>query len=340
MKKSIIRMFFCFSFVFFLAGVGVVYSAEFISVGTHPTGSFFNVIGTAVAKVIGDHSLMRTTVKPMKGPVAWYPYMERDAIDLGVLNVWDAEKGWLGESVYKKLSRGKGFSTRLVAISISNLGCLVVGKNSEIYKYSDLKGKRVAGNYPTPSLQLQVEAYLANGGLSWDDVVPVSVNSVSEGVRVVIEGRSDASGAAALGMPIINELNAKKGARILPIDSSPDAVIRARKFFPGYLVKVSPGPGKTGIEKEQYLWGYDIYLVCRENLSDNSVYSIVKTLWENNAELGKIHKRLKEWTTDKFVSTEALVPYHPGAIRFYKEKGVWTDKMAKLQEALLKKKVR
>ncbi len=47
---------------------------------------------------------------------------------------------------------------------------------------------------------------------------------------------------------------------------------------------------------------------------------------------------LKEWTPDRFVSKEALIPYHPGAIRFYKEKGVWTDEMAKLQEALLAKR--
>ena len=43
------------------------------------------------------------------------------------------------------------------------------------------------------------------------------------------------------------------------------------KIFPGYMVKVQPGPGNTGIEKEQYLWGYDIYLIAAEKLSDDAV---------------------------------------------------------------------
>jgi TRAP transporter TAXI family solute receptor len=310
---------------------------EFMSIGTHPVGSFFNVVGTAVAKVVSDHSDVVPTVKPMKGPVAWLPFMERDSIDLGVLNMWDAEKSWLGESVYSKLSGGKGFPVRLVAISVNNLGCLVVAKDSGIFSYSDLKGKRVGGNMPVPSLQLQIEAYLANGGVKWSEVTPVPVNSVQEAVAVVIDGRADASGAAALGMPIIDELHAKKGARLLQFDTSQEALARTRQFFPGYPVKVAPGPGNTGIEKEGYLWGYDIYLICRSNYPDDKVYDVMKILWDHHQELGKIHAGLKAWKPEIFLTNQFIVPYHPGAVRLFKEKGVWTKEMANIQEELLKK---
>jgi len=309
-----------------------------LNFGTHPVGSFFNVVGTAVATVVGKHTPMKTTVKPMAGPTAWYPLLVTKEIDLGVLNMWDAEKGYLGEYAYKKLSQEKGFPARLIAISINNSIGLVVARDSEIYKYADLKGKRVAGNLPTPSLQLQTEALLANGGVSWSEITPIPVSSVAEGVKVVIEGRSDSSATCAIGMPITEELNAKKGARILPLDPSPEAVKRVRTKFPGYPVKVTPGPGKTGVEKEQHLWAYDIYLIAREDLSDAAAYQVAKALWENYKELGTIHALLKDWIHEKFVTTEALVPYHPGAIRFYKEKGAWTSEMERLQEALLAKK--
>lgn len=274
----------------------------------------------------------------MTGPAAWYPLMETKDVDLGVLNNWDAEKGYAGESIYSRLSKGKGFSVRLVAISVNNAIGLAVAADSGIYKYSDLKGKRVAGNLPTPSLQLQIEALLANGGISWSEVKPVPVSSVSEGVKVVMEGRADASAPCTIGMSVTEELHAKKGARILPVDPSPEAVRKTKEKFPGYLIKVTPGPGKTGVEKEQYLWAYDIYLIGREDLPQEAAYQVVKALWENYKELGSIHVLLKDWTPDRFVSKDALIPFHPGAIKFYTEKGVWTDEMAKLQETLLGKK--
>jgi hypothetical protein len=309
-----------------------------VSIGTHPVGSFFNSVGTAAAKAITDHTKIQGVPKPMAGPTAWFPYMERGDIELGVLNVWDAEKGYLGESLYEKLSGKKGFSARLVAVTVPNMGGLVVAKDSGIFSYADLKGKRVCGNFPTPSLQAQVEAYLANGNLEWKDITPVPVNSVVEGVKMVTDGRADVSGTAALGMGAIEELNAKKGARFLGVDTSPQALERTRKFHPGYPYKVKPDPKYTGVEKEQYVWAYDIYLIAGAQVPDNVIYVITKALMENYKDFERVHQLLKGWTPDRFVSKEAAIPYHPGAIKYYKEKKMWTKEMDELQKKLLSRK--
>jgi uncharacterized protein len=325
-------------FLFPVAGITEEKIPQVISIGTHSIGSFFHTTGTAAAKVITDHTKIRAIVKPMAGPVAWYPYMERGEIELGVLNMWDAEKGYLGESLYERLSNKKGFSVRLLCPTVPNAIGLVVTKDSPIKNISDLKGKKVSGNFPTPSLQLQTEALLANGNLGWKDIIPVPSNSPAESVKMVTEGRSDSSGTVTLGTPAIDELNAKKGARFVPLDPSSEAVARMKKFFPGYMVKVKPGPGHTGIEGEQYLWAYDTYLIVSEKLPVEAVHLITKTLWENYTELEKVHKLLKGWTPGGFVSKHALIPYHPGAISFYKEKGAWDTEMERLQKDLLEKK--
>ncbi len=320
-------------------GVGAEKGAPVVvSIGTHPVGSFFNTVGTAAAKTISEHSGIRAMPKPMAGPAAWYPYMERGDMELGVLNVWDAEKGYLGESTYEKLSNKKGFPVRLLAVTVWNAGGVVVAKDSGIHSYSDLKGKKVAGNFPTPSLQLQTEAYLANGNVSWQEITPVPVNSVVEGVKMVIDGRADASGTVTLGMGAIEELQAKKGARILLMNPAKEALERTRKLYPGYPIKVAPGAGNTGIEKEGHLWAYDIYLIVSEKVPEKTVYDMTRALYENTKDFEKVHKLLKDWTPPRFVSREATVPYHSGAIKFYKEKGAWTPEMARLQEELLKKK--
>ena len=320
-----------------IGGVSAQQLPGILNIGTHPVGSFFNIVGTATATVVGKHTPMRTTVKPMAGPSAWYPLLATQEIDLGVLNNWDGEKGYLGESVYERLSRGKGFPVRLVAISVNNAIGFIVSANSKIYKYSDLKGKKVAGNYPTPSLQLQSEALLASEGIKWSEIIPIPVSSIPEGVKAVIEGRADAANVT-IGTPIIEELQAKSGARFLPLDPSPDAVRRAKEKFPGYPIRILPGAGRTGIEKEQAMWAYDIYIVGREDLPEEATYQVVKAMWENHKEFAPIHVLLKDWTPERFVTKEALVPYHPGVVKFYKEKGVWTGDMIRLQESLLSKK--
>jgi TRAP transporter TAXI family solute receptor len=196
----------------------------------------------------------------------------------------------------------------------------------------------VSGNFPTIGFQLQTEGFLANGGLKWSDVIPVPVSSIAEGVRAVIEGRSDTS-TCGLGIPIVQELHARKGARFLPFDPSPEAVKRMYEKYSGYPFKVTPAPEYIGLEKEQYFWAFDIYFIGHKDLPDEAVYQIVKALWENYKEVGSFDPDLKkEFTPERFVSKEALIPYHPGAIKFYKEKGVWTGEMGKLQEALLAKK--
>ena len=309
-----------------------------VGIGTHPVGSMFNIIGTAAATVVAKNTAIKMTVKPMVGPVGWYPLLQTAEIDLGVVNNWDAEKGYLGESTYQRLSDGKGFPLRLVAVTIPNSISLVVSADSGITNISQLKGKRVAGNFPTPSLQAQTEAILANGGLSFADVKVIPVDSPPTGVRAVTEGRADASGTATIGMPVIEELSAKKGARFLPLDSSPEAIKRTNARYAGYPSKVAPGPGKTGVDQEMHLWAYDIYLASRAGLPDDAVYQITKALWENYKEFAPIHPLLKDWTTERFVSKEARIPYHPGAIKFYKERGAWTSEMDRLQRELLAQK--
>ena len=81
--------------------------------------------------------------------------------------------------------------------------------------------------------------------------------------------------------------------------------------------------------------GKDITLVASERLSDDIAYHITKALWENYQELAPIHPRLKFWTPDRFASVRAVVPYHPGSIKLYQEKGVWTKELEEHQKKLL-----
>lgn len=335
MKKLVALI--LFSSVLLLTTGAPINAQEILNIGTNLTGSTYHIIGAAVATVVEKHTPIKMKVVPMDAAHAWMPLMETKQMDLGIASNWNSEKGYFGQAFYKDLSKGKGFPVRLVFISVPNQIGLVVVASSEFNKISDLKGKRVAGPIPNEAMQLQTESLLANGGLKWSDIKPVPVKSITEGVKAVIDGRADAA-SVALGTPIVEELQAKKGARFLPIDPSPEAVKRAKSIYPAYPFKVSPGPAKTGIAKEQYLWAFDNYIIARKDLSEETMYQVTKALWDHCSELASFHASLRVLTTGTFVSTEALIPYHPGAVKLYKEKGAWTKEMEALQKKLLEAK--
>jgi len=174
---------------------------------------------------------------------------------------------------------------------------------------------------------------LANGGLTLDDVKQVPAANPIESARAVMEGRADA-GDLAVGAPIATEAVAKVKARWLSMDPSPEAVKRMKKYLPTAYVAKTPGGVFIGVPEDQYLMHMDIILVARVDISQAAIYEITKILWEHNAELVK-RPGLMEWKRERFVTQEPLLPYHDGAIKFFKEKGLWTKEMEAYQKARL-----
>ena len=107
-----------------------------------------------------------------------------------------------------------------------------------------------------------------------------------------------------------------------------------QKVHPGYY-PIKAKPGLAGLDKETMLMGKDITLVAGPHLSDEVAYHITKALWENYKELAPMHPRLKSWTPNRFASVRAVVPYHGGAVKFFKEQGAWTKELEEHQEKLL-----
>jgi len=310
-------------------------SMEIFNMGTHPVGTLFNAIGSGLATVISEETPYEIRVIAASGPVEWFPSFVSREIDIGVLNSWDAMMGWQGRYDYEVISKGEGFPVRLLTVGCPTMISGIVAEDSGIKTAKDIVGKRFVNNFTgSAGITAQAKAFLANHNISESDIKGISVPSVADGVYAVMEGRADASCCAVTGMGAVEELDATRGARFLSFDPSPDAVQRMQQEFPGYLVKVEPGP--TGVREAIYAMAYDIVLVARTDLPENVAYTLVKALWENYEQLAPIHPLLKKWTADRFVSEMATVPYHPGAVKFYKEQGAWNDAMEKLQSELLK----
>ena len=72
--------------------------------------------------------------------------------------------------------------------------------------------------------------------------------------------------------------------------------------------------------------GYPLHLASSTKVSDKTVATLLKAWWDNLAELQTVHPQFKKWTKDVQAITNFTVPYHAGAVKFYKEAGVWGAK--------------
>jgi uncharacterized protein len=320
-------------------GCAQVKLPQTMNLATHPIGSFVNAMGSGLSTVLSKNLKTVVKVMPTTGPTEWLPMVASGEVDMGVLNNYDAQMGRLAKADYQAATGGKGSPIYLLCSGTPANNGVLVANNSGIMKAADLKGKRFVAIYTgSAGITAQGRAALANMGLEPSDVKMISVPGVEAGVRAIIEGKADANAATNIGMAATAELDAQNGARYISFDPSLEAIQRMLQYYPCYLVQVMPGPGMVGVREPTWVMAYDFYLVAAEKMSDEVAYQIVKTLWEHDKELGAIHVRLKDWTNDRFVSSKATVPYHPGAVKFYQEMGVWTGDMAKLQQNLLAQK--
>jgi len=96
----------------------------------------------------------------------------------------------------------------------------------------------------------------------------------------------------------------------------------ANKILAPYGASIVKAPPLTGVKGETHVIGYPLHIVTSSNVSENTVYTMVKAWWENIDELKTIHPIFKRWNKEHQTLASFTVPYHPGAVKFYKEVGV------------------
>lgn len=296
--------------------------AQTLTMATDKVGTTFNAIGAGMAKTVTEESNLRIVVKPFAGPDAYLPALERGEVNLATLSSSSAYVSYEGHNKAKKkyqamriLRSGEG-GVRLT---------FVVPAKSSVHSIKDLKGKRVAAGFGGhATIPKSIEGALRTAGLNWKDVVQVPVTGAADSVQALGAGRVDASWSS-YGMPVTREVHAKMGIRYLPIEPGANSLkILREAIFPGVQLVTTKADPKNGLPKDAHMISYDSYLVTHKGQDDKSVRLMLEALWKATDKLTKVHRGLAGFTHKTAVTDIPVVPYHPAAIAFYKEKGVWT----------------
>jgi TRAP transporter TAXI family solute receptor len=206
---------------------------------------------------------------------------------------------------------------------------LVVRGDSPVMKIADLKGKKVAKIPGSPSPQLQNESYLAFGGLTWKDVVTIPFPSPVAAFDGVIKQRIDSTFFNIVAGQAYELASMPCGIRYLEMPASDkEGWKRSRAVCPIQYPKLATVGADISEKNPKWVaaQGYPNFLTWA-HLDEDTAYYITKFIHESYPLYSKKNKSLNlDWTVEKCltVNDNDVVPFHKGAIRYFKEIGKWT----------------
>jgi TRAP transporter TAXI family solute receptor len=214
-------------------------------------------------------------------------------------------------------------------------GCgFAVPAKSDIKTWKDMVGKRVAVSPGTPLVEDATLAFLAYGGVTKNDVQQIVVTGMNGAYNSVIDGTIDGAYLPFEGSSAYTMESSPKGLRWLPMD--PDDV-EGWKRLQVYLPMYAPFISRTGAgcseENPVVGGGYAMGFFAYRDVSEEIMYLLTKSIYENYDEYKDVSKDLKYWDQALLIDVEKhLFPLHAGAVRYLKEKGLWTPNMDRWQQ--------
>jgi len=224
--------------------------------------------------------------------------------------------GWKGD-------KAAGFAKpldklRSVAGLYSNYVQIVASASSGIKTLADLKGRRIAVGARNSSAELNARAVLKAAGLGYADFPKVEHLSFGESAALIRDRQLDAAlHSASLGAASIRELAMAVPIVIVPIGPEVVAAIGDAAYQPATI----PAATYTGQTADLPTAAIRNFLVSHSGVSDDAVYAMTKAMFDNLPTLIAAHSAAKGIRLETAM-TGTPVPFHPGAIRFYREAGV------------------
>jgi TRAP transporter TAXI family solute receptor len=308
-----------------------------VTVAANPPGTVFYALASGIAKVVSESASFQMVVQPYSGTSTFLPLLNTGEIDFGINNAVDMGLTYRGPNF--KIGGRNPFlhapNTRLAMRGAPLLISMLVKKDSPFKSVHDVKGKRVTGEYPAQlAVWYNMYGALAAGGLSWSDVKVIPVPAVNDGVDALVQGRAEVT-IMAVNAAKVREADAAVGVRHLSTDCSSEGDARLQKAVPGYYARVIKAGGAPAMVEDTCVIAYDIYLTTHKAAQDRVVSSALKAIWDNVEKLPPIHPTFKEWTRERAVDPDVVMPYHPAAVQFYKEQKLWSAKADEAQKKLL-----
>lgn len=189
---------------------------------------------------------------------------------------------------------------------------------------ADLEGKRFPiGWQGFPQGISLSNAMLATAGMTMDDTDGVMTTNLLRAADDLGAGRLDAT-IFAIGAPKMAELDASIGIRFLNLEDTEETRAAMAAIRPEYTIaRQAPLPHLNGVTEEMNLMEYAMTVIANVSVDEEKVYQVAKAIHENKDALVAAHPSFMAMNPDDLAVCQDGVAYHPGAVRYYEEVGIW-----------------
>ena len=300
----------------FLLTISTSQSAEFINILTGGTSGVYYPLGSALTKIYGDNIKdSKVQVQVTKASVENLVLLQEGKGEIAFVLGDSAKDAWDGKE-------DAGFKTKLDKLRIigaiyPNYIQIVASKDSKIKTLADLKGKGLSVGAAKSGTELNSRAILSAAGMSYKDLGKVEYLPFAESIELIKNRQLDATlQSAGLGVASLKDLANSLDVTVVSV---PDAVVK--KMGAPFMSGKIPANTYKGQTEDVSTAAVVNYLVTRKDVSDATAYQMTKLFYENLPALVAAHSAAQAINVNDAAKNPPL-PIHPGAIKYYKEKGL------------------
>lgn len=299
-----------------VAVAGAAKAEQFINILTGGTSGVYYPLGVALSKIYSDKiAETKVQVQSTKASVENMNLLQAGRGEVAFALGDTVAAAWQGEEeagFKKKLEKLRGLSALY-----PNVIQIVASRDSGIKSLADLKGKRVSVGAPKSGTELNARKVFEAAGLSYNDLGKVEYLPFGESVELMKNRQLDATlQSAGLGVASIRDLATSVPITVVAIPA--DVV---NKIGAPYVATTIPKGTYEGQEADVASAAIINYLVTTSDVPDELVYQMTKAMYEAKDQLVAAHAAAKDIKLEEATKGMPL-PLHPGAAKYYKEKGV------------------
>ena len=297
--------------------------AQNISIATGGTGGVYYPMGGGIAAVLSKHVPgMQATAEVTGGSVdnlkligSGKPYIGMAMSDASL----DALRG---EDKFK----GNKVPLKTLMVLYPNRMHVVSVEGKGISKMADLKGKRVSTGSPGSATEVMAFRVIEAAGLDKDGDMKRERLGVAESVNALKDGKIDAFfWVGGLPTAAVTDLANTPNTKIKMIDHAEVVPAMNKKYGNLYVQDTIPKDTYKGMDADNRQATVQNILVTHESMDEKTAYNIVKTIFDKRDDIIAVHKEATNFKLESQKASATPIPFHPGAIRYFAEKGVKID---------------